>query len=116
MTLLVSVFTAASANNFTYNLFTEQNQSVMEVTLKDCHSEHLFVPNLKVQMACNELTKPVLSTVKTPPCSINLLTLFPAVIAAEFVKHAEPSLVLIQKKQNVKTYAFTERIDRPPII
>lgn len=118
VTLLASVFTVASANNFTYNIFTDRNQSVMKMTLQDCQSKHRLSHSLKIQMACNELTKPALSSVKTSnSCSnsINLLTLFPAILLTEFSNYLVPSLVLILKKQNVKTYAFTERIYRPPI-
>lgn len=118
VTLLTSVFTVASANNFTYNIFTDRNQSVMKMTLQDCQSKHKLSPSLEIQMACNELTKPVLSSVKgSTSCasSINLLTLFPAILSAELGNYLVPSLVLIRKKQNVKTYAFTERIYRPPI-
>jgi hypothetical protein len=108
----------ASANNFTHNNFTDRNQSVMKMTLQDCHSKHKSLHSLKMQMACNELTKPALTSVNTSSScsnSINLVTLFPAILFAEFNNSLVSSLVLILKKQNVKTHAFTERIYRPPI-
>ena len=90
----------------------------MKMTLQDCKSKHKLAHSLKEQMVCNELTKPVISSAKTiTSCSssINLLTLFPAILLAEFSSQLVPSLALIRKNQNVKTYAFTERIERPPI-
>ncbi|WP_435234417.1 hypothetical protein ACR30L_11625 [Psychromonas sp. PT13] len=85
----------------------------MKMTLQECKSKHKLAHSLKEQVACNELTKPV----PTSSCasSINLLTLFPAILLTEFSNHLVTSLVLIKKKQNVKTFAFTERIERPPI-
>jgi hypothetical protein len=116
--LLTSVFATASANNFTYTNIAGRSASTMKTPALDCQSASRTKNNLKHKLACHLLTEPIVSNVKTVDsccCSINVLTLFPATRLAELKKRLLPSLVLIRKKQTVKTHAFTELIYRPPI-